>query len=289
MSVSLTQTSAKDHGLRYAGGPVGFLLAHGLGGTPVELRSLARGLNRAGHTVHCPQLAGHCASEADLAAASREDWLAGMEAELDLMRARCATIIVGGLSMGAVLGMQVAARRPKDVHGLALYAPTLWYDGWSIPWYSFLLKPLIDTPMGRRFRFVEREPFGIKDKRIRGHVLRAMESGDSSVAGLLGTPSAAVRQMWKLIADVRGTLGSIKAPALLVHAREDDVAGLSNAIHLQRHLGGLVDTLVLDDSYHLVTLDRQSDIVLDRSIRFAQWLGARRPRGALDEDAEAAE
>lgn len=263
-----------DHSLIYPGGRTGFLLIHGLGGTPVELRVVARGLHKAGHTVHCPQLAGHCAGENDLLATTWLDWAASVEIALDRMKSDCDIIVVGGLCMGAVMAMHIAAKRPEDVHGLALFAPTLWYDGWSIPWYAFLLKLLIDTPAGRRFRFVERYPFGIKDERIRAMIFFAMSRGKSAEAGLLGTPSGALRQLWALIGQVKTVIASITQPALIVHARNDDVAGLSNAIHLQRRLGGLVDTVVLEDSYHLVTIDRQRDVVIDRSLAFAQRLVA---------------
>lgn len=29
---------------------------------------------------------------------------------------------------------------PKDVHGVALYAPTLWLNGWHIPWRARLFE-----------------------------------------------------------------------------------------------------------------------------------------------------
>ncbi|WP_420101762.1 alpha/beta hydrolase [Bosea sp. (in: a-proteobacteria)] len=262
----------RDHSLRYAGNETGFLLIHGLGGTPVEMRLVARALHRAGHTVHCPQLAGHCGTEADLLATGWRDWAGSVLAELDRMRETCERVIVGGLSMGAVMAMHIAAERPLDVDGLALYAPTLRYDGWSIPWYSFLLKLLINTPVGQRFSFVEREPYGIKDKRTRHVIMHAMASGDSAEAGLHGTPSQAVQQMWHLIAKTRRQMPAITCPALLVHAREDDVASLSNAFEIQRRLGGLVDAVILDDSYHLVTIDQQRDIVIERSLALAARL-----------------
>jgi carboxylesterase len=258
-----------DHSLRYAGGPTGFLLIHGLGGTPVEMRLVARALNRAGHTVHCPQLAGHCAGESELLATSWRDWAQSVFDELDRMRAICDRVIVGGLSMGAVMAMHVAAARPEAVDGLALYAPTLWYDGWSIPRYSFLLKWLIRTPIGRRYSFVEREPYGVKDVRTRSLIKAAITRGDSTEAGLLGTPSGALQQMWKLIAQTRREMPMIRCPAVLLHAREDDVASLSNAFYIQRRLGGVVDAVILDDSYHLVTIDQQRDIVIERSLALA--------------------
>ena len=64
----------QDYSETFRGGPVGFLLIHGLGGTPVEMRFVARGLARAGHTVICPQLAGHCGSFEDLRATGWKDW-----------------------------------------------------------------------------------------------------------------------------------------------------------------------------------------------------------------------
>lgn len=258
-----------DHAIRLAGGRTGFLLIHGLGGTPAELRLVARGLHAAGHTVHCPQLAGHCGSEADLLATGWRDWAQSVLHELDRMRGICDRIILGGLSMGAVLAIHAAAERP-DVAGLALYAPTLRYDGWSIPRYAFLLKWLIHTPLGRAYRFPEREPYGIKHKRTRQTIIEAMASGDASKAGLDGTPAQALEQLWLLVAATRRRMPAVTCPALLVHAREDDIAGLSNAFEVQRRLGGLVDAVILDDCYHLVTIDQQRGIVIDRTLALAK-------------------
>jgi carboxylesterase len=51
-----------------------------------------------------------------------------------------------------VLALRLAALHPARVHGLTLLAPTLWYDAWSIPWYSFLLKMFINTSVAQRYR-----------------------------------------------------------------------------------------------------------------------------------------
>lgn len=258
----------QDMRLTYEGGPIGVLLIHGLGGTPVEMKVIARGLNRAGLTVHCCQLAGHCGSEEDLLATSWHDWFTSVEHALDELKKTCKVVVAGGLSMGAIMALHLAARHPDKLDGLLLYGPTLRYDGWSLPWYNFLLKILIDTPIGRNFRFVESFPFGIKDERIRKIIHAAMASGNSAEAGLLGTPSLSIRELWRLNATVTAELSTIKTRSLIIHAREDDIASLSNAFTLQKQMAGLVDVLVLDDSYHLVTIDRQRDLVIERSIRF---------------------
>jgi len=256
----------KDHSFFYEGGDVGVLLIHGLTGTPVEMRYIGKGLHKAGFTVYGVQLPGHCGDEADLLATSWQDWVAGVEQALDALRQKVRTVFVGGLSMGAILSLHLAAKHPEKVDGLLLYGPTLWYDGWTIPWYSFLLKLLIDTPIGRNYRFMEKHPYGIKDERLRRRMLHNMLSGNSADAGLAGTPAGAVKQMWKLVAQVRKELTSIKAPTLIQHAREDDVSSVRNAYYIAKRLAGPVDVSLLDDSYHMITVDQQRDEVLARSI-----------------------
>ena len=99
-----------------------------------------------------------------------------------------------------------------------------------------------------------------------------MIAGASTEAGLLGTPALALRELWRLVDVVRPNLYRIKTPTLLVQARDDDVSSLSNSVYLMRHLGGIVDLTVLDDSYHIVTIDQQRTIVIDRTIRFVETI-----------------
>jgi carboxylesterase len=61
----------------------------------------------------------------------------------------------------------------------------------------------------------------------------------------------------------------IRQPSLILHPREDDRASLRNALHLLNKLASRVEVLVLDDSYHVITLDRQRQVVIDRTQRFA--------------------
>jgi carboxylesterase len=68
---------------------------------------------------------------------------------------------------------------------------------------------------------------------------------------------------------VKKLLGGIRQQTLIFHPREDDQSDLKNAVMLQRKLGGLVETCVLEDSYHMVTLDRQRTYVVDRTVEFA--------------------
>lgn len=261
----------KDLSTLYEGNRTGVLLIHGLGGTPVEMKTVAKRLNNAGHTVLCCQLAGHCGTEADLAATHWQDWYASVEEALARLEERCDTILVGGLSMGGLLATKLAAAQPSRVNGVIVLAPTLWYDGWTMPWYAVLLKllrPYISIPFLKHWSFAEREPYGIKDERVRKIILQAMTSGDSTLAGVFGTPAHALRELWRLTDALKPELPKVRQPALVIQAREDDVASIRNAQYLQTHLGGLVETLVLNDSYHLVTVDQQRHLVTDRVVAF---------------------
>jgi carboxylesterase len=266
----------KDHTIRIKGGKVGVLLVHGLAGTPAEVRYVAGGLARLGYTVHCPQLAGHGGTEAELTTSTWQDWYATCERALDELRQECDTVLVGGLSTGAILGLMLAARRPDDVAGTLLYSPTLWLSGWSIPFYARLFKLVRTKRIARMFSFSDRAPHGIKDERIRDFIMKAMCNGDCANAGLLNTPGAAMFEHRRLVDAVKPLLGRITQPTLILHPRDDDMAGIDNAHFLQRKLKARVEMTVLEDSYHMITVDRQRQTVVDRSAQFIALLKAER-------------
>lgn len=272
----------EDYSLFFRGsaarGRTGVLLIHSLGGAPLELETVARGLAARGLTVSCCQLAGHCGTEDDLLNTNWTDWFASAEQSLAALEKQCDVIVIGGLAIGGVLALRLAALYPDRVHGIALFAPTLWYDGWAIPWYSFLLEVGYRLPVLRGMRFAERPPYGIKDETTRSVVVKAMLAGKSSEAGLFNTSLGALREANQLVRDVLRRLSSIKTQTLIVHSREDDISDVSNAIYLQRHLGGVVGCLVLDDSYHVITLDRQRELVMDRTDEFIASLERQRTR-----------
>jgi carboxylesterase len=248
-------------------GRVGVLLIHGLCGSPSEIRFVANGLTRSGYTVLCPHLAGHGGSEADLMATTWQDWYESAEKGLEELAATCETVIVGGLSTGAVLSLMLAARHRDKVHAVALYSPTLWLSGRQIPWYLPLFRLIDSKRLANLFRFPVPIHVGIKDQRVRSFIMNAMAS-DGAKVGPTSTPGGAVLERRRLAKEVMKDLGAITQPVLILHAREDDYAGLDNAAYLQRELAGPVDLVVLEDSYHMVTVDRQRHVVLDRTAAF---------------------
>jgi len=263
------------------GGRVGVLLVHSLGGTPVELRFVAQSLARLGYTVHCPLVAG-LGGGTDLSGLSSwSDWYSGVEAAHDALKDSCDTILVGGMSAGAMLALKLAADRPNDVHGLMLFAPTIWPNGWAIPKALQLFKLVHEKFTARLFHFRQRQPYGIKDERIRNFMLDSFKGDGRSLDDLIGRSGGMALEFRRLVSRVKKQLGKINQHTVIFHPRFDDQSDLKNTMLLQRRLGGLVEVAVLDDSYHMVTLDRQRTYVVDRTVEFAQ-----RVVGRLDERAQ---
>jgi carboxylesterase len=263
-----------DHSFLYEGGPDGVLLVHGLTGTPTEMKFVGKGLARAGFTAYGMQLAGHCGSEEDLLATGWQDWFASVEMAYTTLAERCRRVFVAGLSMGAVLALRLAAQCPGELAGVSLYSTTLRYDGWAIPRLSFLLPLVLRLPYGKRYRFVESYPYGIKDERLRKRVVANMFAGNSGEAGLSGTPGPSLRELWGLVAAVKKDLPAIRTPALVVHSYIDDITSMWNAKYLEQHLAGPVETLFLNNSYHMVTVDLQRQEVVERTAQFMHTIAS---------------
>jgi len=256
-----------------ANGRTGLLLVHGLAGTPNEMRQLGRSLQGAGFEVHGVQLAGHCASLDDLVATHWQDWAASVHAAAQRLRARVDKLVVMGLSMGAVLALELAATRPDLVDGVVALSTSFWHDGWSMPVFTrlaFLLKPVRALGIGRRRMFLERPPYGIRNAGLRKFVLAQMQGGDSGAAGLSGTPWYSIIEMHDLSKHVRRRLRAVRAPCLVVHATEDDVSSLANADLVATQVQGPVERLFLENSYHMVTIDSDRRLLTERAIDFVR-------------------
>ena len=261
----------------FEGGRSGVLLIHGLTGTPMEMKLLGKGLNRAGFTVHGMQLAGHCGNVDDLLATGWHDWYASVEEAADELRSKVDHLFVGGLSMGALLALKLAAERPEQVCGVGVYGATFRYDGWSIPAVarlSFLLPLFKKLGIGRNRSFMEAPPYGIRDERLRAQVSSAMLGGDSAAAGLPGNPWYSLADMYELAADVRQRLSQVTAPCLVAHASEDDVASVKNAELVMREVSAPVELLLLKDSYHMITIDKERRTLIERSAAFFEAIAA---------------
>ncbi len=279
--------SAEDASFWIEGGRDGVLLIHGLTGTPTEMRWVGKELAAAGFTVHGVQLAGHCGTEEDLLATRWRDWYHSVEEGYRRLARRCDRVFVGGLSMGALLSVHLAANLPpRALSGLVLYSTTIWYDGWNMNPFAFLLPTLLRLPFGQRIDFHEEAPYGIKDERLRQVVVSRMLGGDSAGGGLPIIRGRSLAELHRLIRRVKREIHTVATPALIVHALEDDVTSVRNADYLEANLAGPVRKVLLDDCYHMITVDRQRRDVVAHTVDFLRSTPGAVHLGRLEPSAE---
>jgi len=252
------------------------LLLHGLCANPLEMMPLARSLRDAGYVVEAPALEGYgvAAPAAGAAPETRrrravprfEEWVDMAAAHFDALAARHERVAIGGLSMGSVLTLALALRRPAAA--LMLLSTSLHFDGWNVsPWRRLL--PLAYVPPLRQWlAFRETAPYGIKNERLREWVAQAMNSSHVSAAGADRLPAASLHQASRLIRHVRARLHEIDAPAVVLHASEDDVSGPRSVLELQRRLATTPEVHWFHHSYHMLTLDNERGAVTQAARQF---------------------
>lgn len=251
------------------------LLIHGLTGAPAEMHPIGKLLNRAGSTVKVPLLAGHGACSRTLLSTRWQDWYTSVEQAYDDLARDHAHVYVGGICLGAMLAVALAAERP--VAGIAAFSTTFRYDGWSMPRIASV-RPLMLMAAGlpgiRRIGISERSPYGLKDEKVRAYVLRAQLRANGGKPDSF--PLGAIRQLYRLADHVDRVESAVRAPALILHAREDDTSSVANAYRLRNRLGGQAQIELLEDSYHLIHLDREMPRVAALTAQFFKLAGADR-------------
>jgi carboxylesterase len=277
----------QDRGIALRGdGGCRVLLLHGLTGCPAELGYVAHWLRTRGrYHVGCPRLVNHGQPMAVLARTSWHELVDSARHAFHEARAAARSegvpLVVGGLSLGAVLSLILAAEYPDDVAGVACLAPTLFYDGWSVPWYHRLIRLVDYTPLKYFTYFREDQPYGLKDEALRakiaGHYQHASLE-DSSTAAKLGYAHFPVRlfcEMRHVIERCKRLLPQVRSPLLVVQAERDDVTGPRNASFiLERAASEQRELVLLKESYHLVCADVERSTVAERLQAFCASLAA---------------
>ena len=259
----------------------GFLLVHGVTGTPTEMRPLARHLERLGYRVAAPLLSGHGAGHRRLLATTRHDWLDGVRRTFNDLAAACDRVVLVGLCGGGLLNVLLAAER-QDVAGVVVLAPDLGFrkPGPATPWTRVLLPLAYRTPWLRRHGYwTEGPPYGLKDPRLQQLITKAIaaaNAGQTDAYGTFRTYVGTIREMDDLQAEVRRRAGAVRCPALVMHSVEDSLLTIRNATVLYQLLGSRDKAVeLLTDCDHVLTMDLQREHVARRIAAFAHRVAGR--------------
>jgi carboxylesterase len=213
------------------------------------MRPLGDALAAAGFPVLAPALAGHGTEVADLARTTWRDWLASAEAALDALRAEVPRVAIAGLSMGGLLTLVLAAKRPADVAALVLAAPALRLTDRRLgllPWAARI--PAIRRRLGL---IPKRGGRDIADAEVR----RTSRAYDA-------VPLDALLSLLALRREARRALPRVTQPVLLLQGRLDRTVPASVAALVRRHLASRqLEVAMLDRSAHVLTEDVERDRV----------------------------
>jgi len=244
------------------------LLVHGLTGSPYEMKYLAHFFHERGYTVSCPRLANH-GQPLDVLKQTKwtEFYDSVRKAFFDLTSGHD-KIFVAGLSMGALLSLALAEEYPDAVAGVSCLSPTLFYDGWNVPWSRIFLPLVCATPLKDFFYFKEEPPYGIKNEKIRQlihrYYSRATLDNMKEVArhGYPYFPVVLLNQLKLLIGFLRKRFNKIITPVQIIQARYDDMTSPRNAQFIYDRVSSKKKEIVyLEDSYHVITADQEKDKV----------------------------
>jgi len=257
--------------MSFPGGSHAVLALHGLLGNPLEMQFVGRKLQRAGYSVVIPLIPGYgyASGQADFSTTNYESWYQEVLAQFDELKAKHDSVSVVGLCIGAVLALRLAIDRGDDVAAISVLATTLFFDGWSLPKYTFLLPLLYYTPARFLYSYQERYPYGLKNKNLRTWIEREMKVRDSSAAGASQLSAEGIFQSHRLIKEVKRNLAKVKCPTLIIHAEEDDVASTRSADLVESQISSVFKKkVILHDSYHIITLDNEKELVASEVIDF---------------------
>jgi len=253
------------------------LLIHGITGTPSEMRYFGKGLQKAGFSVLCNTLPRHCGTLGELKKVAWQEIIDACREDFQSLKKEYPQVFVAGLSMGALAAIHLAYQFPGEVKGIVALAPTIFYDGWALHKGKVFLNLLWHIPFLRKAIDIrEGWPYGLKDEALRENIHRfykdaAADKFDNKVF-LFGSPFfplACLYQHHLLTKLVKKELPLVTTPILIIQAKEDDMTSVRNAQYVFKNIASENKELViLEDSYHMITIDKEKDRVAEETIKF---------------------
>lgn len=230
-------------------GEVGVLLVHGFTGTPASLRTWGEHLAARGYTVHCPRLPGHGTTWQEMNRTTWRQWYGCINAAAKTLRQKVDTLVVCGLSMGGTLTLRLAEELGDELDGIVLVNPSVMtkrLDAKFLPVAKFVLpyRKSIGSDIAKA---------GVRELTYDRVPVRA---------------AASLAELWKL---VRADLPKVSQPLLMLRSTVDHVVEPENALLV---LSGVSSTdvtdVVLENSYHVATMDNDAELLFDASVEFIE-------------------
>ena len=245
------------------------VLLHGLLSTTREFGLISLPLQSRGVELIVPDIKGY--TDANRRRFNRwENWV---DASCDAIREQVGVdrpFVLGGLCTGSMLAAAVAARGEFNVRSLVMMAPSFGYDGWGRGrWWAWRKLGYV-LGFDRWIHVPETAPYGIKNEKIRRWVERDMESRSSSSAGPSTLPLWAINQSEQLMRHVEKLLPRLHVATTVMSSTEDEICSIGVVRDAFNTLPGDANRLVvLEDSYHMITMDNDRQRVTAELLKCA--------------------
>ncbi len=232
---------------RTGGRAIGVLLVHGFTGSPASMKPWARYLAEQGYAVEVPRLPGHGTTWQDLNQVAWTDWYDEATRAFDALHETCAAVVVCGLSMGGSVVLRLAEERGAQVSGVVLVNPFVSSDRKELKALP-VLKHVVPS--------------------LRG-VVNDIKKPDQDEVGYQRLPLkgvAQVMEMWKVVVPA---LGRVTQPLLYFRSTADHVIDTSSSPTVLSAVGSTdVEERMLENSYHVATLDNDAPRIFEESAAF---------------------
>lgn len=227
----------------FEGNEIGILVSHGFTGSTQSMRPLGEAYANAGFTVCGPRLRGHGTHYEEMETTTYHDWIHSVEEGYQWLKERCSTIFVTGLSMGGTLTLYMAENYP-EIKGI-------------IPINAAIEIPDMAAAASLEdVRFLDAIGSDIKNPEIKE---LAYEK----------TPVKSLVEITELMKKVKADLDKVTCPALIFVSKEDHVVPPSNSQEIYSGIKSAAkEIVILENSYHVATLDNDQDIIIERTLLF---------------------
>lgn len=239
-----------DHGGSFGGKEAAMVVLHGFTGSPASFIPQVDALIAEGFRVEVPLLPGHGTTVDDLAETRFDHWWKEASSAIERVIAEGLPTFVMGLSMGGTLTLKAGVTF-DELKGLIMINPAI-----EPPAASFfdLARSLVEGGN----KFLPAVGSDIKKEGI-------------SEPSYPETPIEAAISLFESFDEIVEGLPSIKVPALLFNSVEDHVVPTSTSEFLVSKYGAKIERIWLKDSYHVATVDNDSEFITQRSL---EWIRA---------------
>jgi len=231
------------------GSDVGVLLCHGFTGTPQSLRPWGEYLADRGYSVRIPLLPGHGTTWQAMNQTRWEDWYAAVDEAFRELHEASERVVVCGLSMGGALALQLAQGHGPRISGLVLVNPAVKLED-----PRTILLPVLKHLVGSL-----------------GAIGNDVKKPGVTELAYTRTPLKAAHSQLVAWQSVVRDLPEVTQPVLLLRSPQDHVVPASSSALILSRISSLdVTEILLEDSYHVATIDNDAQRIFDESAKFIE-------------------